>query len=78
MTDEVLAKVDHTMGTPCLQTPAVVISTKSTMMSFATADPSPNPHELQNKSCQGEKAVWKSFSHLLLCQESITVREWQL
>lgn len=46
MTDEVLAKVAHTMGTPCLQTPAVVISTKSTMMSLATADPSPNPHAL--------------------------------
>ena len=57
MTDEVLAKVDHTMGTLCLQTHAVVISTKSTMMSLAAADPSPDPHALQNKSCQEEKAV---------------------
>lgn len=49
MTDGVLAKVDHTIGTPCLQTHAVVISTKSTMMSLATADPSPNPHALQKE-----------------------------
>lgn len=46
MTDEVLAKVNHTMGTLRLQTHAVVISTKSTVMSLATADPSPDPHAL--------------------------------